>query len=87
MQAKELLEQNEILNVDWNALTGDSEVLNPSIERIMQTLQKTTKDKNSIVLLMHDSKAKKTTAESLPQVIEYFKNQGFEFKTFYDVLK
>ena len=53
----------------------------------MQTLQKTTKGKNSIVLLMHDAKAKKTTAESLPQVIEYFKNQGFEFKTFYDVLK
>ena len=86
-QAKELLEQNKILNVDWNALTGDSEVLNPSMDRIMQTLQRTTKGKNSIVLLMHDAKAKKTTAETLPQVIEYFKNQGFEFETFYDVLK
>lgn len=86
-QAKELLEENQIWSVDWNALTGDSETNNPTIERLMCNLQKTADGKKSVVLLMHDSAAKKATADSLPQVIEYFKQQGYEFKTFYDVLK
>ena len=85
-QAEQLLEQNYILNVDWNALTGDSEKSNPSQEYLMNNLQKTTYNKNSVILLMHDAAAKKITAETLPQVIEYLKQQGYEFKTFYDIL-
>lgn len=85
-QAKQLLEENYILNVDWNALTGDSEKSNPSPEYLMENLQKTTCNKNSVVILMHDSAAKKITADMLPQVIEFLKQQGYEFKTFKDVL-
>ena len=86
-QAEQILEQNQILNVDWNALTGDSESTKPTAEKIMYNLQKTAGGKKSVVLLMHDSAAKKITVDTLPQVIEYFKNQGYEFKTFNDVLK
>ena len=86
-QAEQILEQNQILNVDWNALTGDSESTKPTVEKIMYNLQKTAGGKKSVVLLMHDSAAKKITVDTLPQVIEYFKNQGYEFKTFNDVLK
>ncbi len=85
-EAEQLLEQNYILNVDWNALTGDSEKSNPSAEYLMQSLQRTTYNKNSVVILMHDAAAKKVTVDTLPQVIENLKQQGFEFKTFYDVL-
>ena len=35
---------------------------------------------------MHDAAAKKITADMLPQVIEYLKQQGYEFKTFSDLL-
>ena len=52
----------------------------------MQNLQKTTCNKNSVVILMHDAAAKKITADMLPQVIEYLKQQGYEFKTFSDLL-
>ena len=86
-QAKQLLEENQVLNVDWNALTGDSESTKPTADKIMENLQKTAGGKRSVVLLMHDSAAKKITAETLPQVIEFFKNQGYEFKTFNDILK
>ena len=86
-QAKQLLEENQVLNVDWNALTGDSESTKPTADKIMENLQKTAGGKRSVVLLMHDSAAKKITAETLPQVIEFFKNQGYEFKTFNDTLK
>lgn len=86
-QAIELLEQNNILYLDWNALTGDSEKTNPTEEYLMSNLQKTVSGKNSVVILMHDSAAKKITADFLPKVIEYLKNQGYEFEDFYNIMK
>ncbi len=86
-QARDLLEQNEIFQVNWNALTGDSEKAKPTPEELMTNLQKTTEGKNSVVILMHDSAAKKVTADILPQVIEYLKSQGYEMKTFYDIME
>ena len=86
-QAAQLLEQNNILHVDWNALTGDSEITNPTIEFQIQRLQETVGNKNSIVILMHDAQAKKVTAEALPQIIGYLREQGYEFKNFYEIIK
>lgn len=86
-EAKELLSQNDILNIDWNALTGDAESTNPTSEKLMSRLQETTSNRNSIVLLMHDAQAKKVTADTLPQIIAYLKEQGYEFKNFYDIIK
>ncbi len=86
-EAKALLTENQILTVDWNALTGDSETTNPTPELLMQNLKRTIKGKNSIVVLMHDAGNKKATADTLPQVIEYLKNEGYEFKTFYDEIQ
>lgn len=86
-QAKDLLEQNKIFAVDWNALTGDSEKSNPIPEELMTNLQKTTNGKNSVVILMHDAAAKKVTADILPQVIEYLKTQGYQLMTFYDIMQ
>ena len=86
-QAITLLEQNNILHIDWNALTGDSEKVNPTEEYLMDNLQKTTEGKNSLVILMHDAQAKKITAETLPKVIEYLQQQGYSFESFYDIIK
>ena len=86
-QAITLLEQNDILHIDWNSLTGDSERVNPTEEYLMDNLQKTTEGKNSLVILMHDAQAKKITAETLPKVIEYLQQQGYSFESFYDIIK
>lgn len=86
-QAITLLEQNNILYVDWNSLTGDSEKSNPTEEYLMNNLQKTTNEKNSVIILMHDSQAKRITVEFLPKVIEYLKQQGYEFENFYNIIK
>ncbi len=86
-QAGKLLEQNGILNIDWNSLTGDSEKVNPSAEYLMNNLYNTTQGKNSVVILMHDALAKRVTVETLPQVIEYLKNEGYEFENFYSIIK
>lgn len=68
--------------VDWNALTGDSEVQNPDAEYIMNALKESTNNGTAedIVVLMHDAGAKKITADTLPQVIEYLKSKNYVFK-------
>ena len=86
-QANELLLQNDIIHMDWNALNGDSETKNPTIEFEMQRIQETVGNKQSVVILMHDAQAKKVTVEALPQIIDYLKGQGYEFKNFYEIIK
>ena len=36
---------------------------------------------------MHDAGNKTSTAEALPEVIAYFRDNGYEFKNFYDIMK
>ena len=85
LQAKEFLKQNGIESVDWNALNGDAETNNLSLEFELQRLDETTKGKQSVVILMHDSPLKKVTADSLSQIIAYLRNNGYEFMNFYDI--
>ncbi|MGG5462228.1 polysaccharide deacetylase family protein [Clostridium sp. B9] len=75
------LEENGIVNVDWNALNGDAEGKPYSPEEMMNYVKKTSKGKDHVVILMHDAAGKEKTIEILPQVIDYFKSEGYEFKT------
>ena len=84
-EARVLLEQNNIVSVDWNALNGDSEGLKTE-DALINRLKETAENKNSLVILMHDAADKEKTYNSLPQIIEYLKQEGYEFKTFYDIL-
>ncbi len=86
-QAKDLLLQNNIVNVDWNALNGDSETKEPTVDFELQRIADTTCNKQSVVILMHDAEAKKVTVEALPNIIDYLKGQGYEFKNFYELIK
>ena len=86
-QAKELLSQNDILHVDWNALSGDAETTQPTIEYEMQRIQETVTGKSSVVILLHDAEAKAVTSEALPQIICWLKENGYEFKNFYEIIK
>ncbi len=86
-QANALLLENSIVHVDWNALNGDSETTNPTTEYEMKRIADTTANKQSVVILMHDAEAKKVTAETLPNIIEYLLGQGYTFKNFYEIIK
>lgn len=66
---------------DWNSLTGDAESKSPSADSIIERLKKTADGKEDIVILMHDAIAKKITAQTLPQVLEYLISQGYSFDT------
>lgn len=84
-QAKELLEQNGIASLDWNALTNDAAGAS-SKEKIMQSFYDTVEGKNSVVLLMHDAADKILTYECLPEMIKYFRDNGYTFQNLYDVI-
>ena len=74
------LQENGIINVDWNALDGDAEGKPYSTEEMLNYVKKTSKGKNHVVILMHDAAGKEKTIEILPQIIDYYKNEGYEFK-------
>ena len=85
-QAAIVLEQNGILNIDWNAITADS-VGAENAEQFIAELDKTVPKFNSVVVLMHDAGNKSATAEALPEIIKYFRERGFEFENFYSIIK
>lgn len=85
-QAAQLLAENEIVYVDWNALTADSAGAKTT-EDFITELEKTVPKHNSVVVLMHDAGNKNVTAESLPTIIQYFRERGYEFENFYSIIK
>lgn len=66
--------------VDWNSLNGDAEKLNPSKEYLIKRFKETHRNKKNIIILMHDTDAKKTTVEVLPYIIETLINEGYTLK-------
>ena len=73
--------------MDWNVLTGDAEGGKKSVEQLVSRLYETIGNKNSIVILMHDAGDKTTTYEALPQIIQSLRDNGYEFRNFYDLIK
>lgn len=84
--SKEVLKQNGIASLDWNALTNDAAGANTK-EKILENFYNTIQDKTSIVLLMHDASDKILTYECLPEMIKYFRENEYSFNSLYDVIK
>lgn len=85
-EAKKLLEENNVAYLDWNALTSDA-VAGTSKDELIRSLKETVKGKDSVVILMHDAGNKKDTLETLPEVIGYLREEGYQFKNIYDFMK
>lgn len=68
---------------DWNALNGDAEGKSFPKETLVKRLKETVQGQSELVILMHDMGGKQTTADALPEIIEYLKAEGYRF----DVLK
>jgi peptidoglycan/xylan/chitin deacetylase (PgdA/CDA1 family) len=66
--------------IDWNDAIGDANGYNLPVKTLLSNLKKYT-TQNTVVILMHDAGAKTTTAEALPQIIEYLKSKGYSFDT------
>ena len=54
--------------------------------QLLNNLKKTCKGKNTLVILMHDTKDVSNSSNVLKESIQYLKSQGYTFKNFYDIL-
>ena len=64
---------------DWNSLNGDAEGNNISKDKLVERFKQSSKGQNKLTILMHDTNTKISTVDSLPEIIEYLKKQGYEF--------
>lgn len=85
-EAAQILEQNGVAHLDWNALTSDAAGAKTS-EEMLQNAISTIGGKNSVVILMHDAGDKILTYEMLPNLISYLREKGYEFKNMYDLIE
>ena len=85
-EAVNFLNQNNVAHLDWNALTADAAGLD-NVNDMMNYVETTMGNKNSVVILMHDIGTKKSTYELLPQLIQVLKEKGYVFENIYDILK
>lgn len=80
-----VLQEKGYSYIDWNTLNGDAESQGLSSEQLLGRLKETVSDlegnNDVIVVLMHDTDEKQSTAQYLSNAIDYLRSQGYEFKT------
>lgn len=72
--------------VDWNVCAEDAVGGKPSASTIFRNVVRETGEQPRCVVLMHDSSTTHTTAEALPDIIQWYRDQGFVFCTVEQVL-
>lgn len=85
-EAKQLLADNQIGYIDWNALSSDAAGAKTK-EALLENVKQTVGEKQTVVILMHDAGDKILTYEVLPEVIAYLREKGYTFKNFYNIMK
>lgn len=65
--------------IDWNCLTGDSEIKNATKDQLLANFHATYKNQDRLVVLMHDTYGKESTVEALPEIIDFLRSEGYEF--------
>lgn len=81
-----LLKDMGYVYIDWNCLNKDSEK-KISNYQLINNLKKTSKNKGTLVILMHDTNDVNDTPSVLKESISYLKEQGYEFRNFYDFVQ
>ena len=81
---REILEELGYNYFDWNSDTGDAgRSADKSAAALTRNVLRNTQGRERLIVLMHDTRDKKTTLEALPLIIEGLREQGYVF----DVLR
>jgi peptidoglycan/xylan/chitin deacetylase (PgdA/CDA1 family) len=78
---REFIEELGYRDFDWNVETGDSnpKKTDKSPEALAQRVLDNTRNREQLIVLMHDTKSKLTTLEALPLIIAGLREQGYSF--------
>ncbi|MBE6761428.1 MAG: polysaccharide deacetylase [Ruminococcaceae bacterium] len=74
------VQQKGYTYVDWNVDSTDASGNNVSKDKILKNIKTYSKGRGDICVLMHDTAAKNTTVEALPEIIAYLRGQGYRFE-------
>ena len=77
-----LLEMNYTY-IDWNCLNKDSERKYTNTQ-LLNNLKQSCENKNTLVVLMHDTKDVNNSSLVLKESIDYLRREGYEFRNFYE---
>ena len=67
--------------VDWNVCAEDATASHPNAAQILRNIRRDADGHDTCVVLLHDTKATGQTVKALPDIIAYFKEQGYTFCT------
>ncbi len=84
-EAVSLLLEMNYAYIDWNCLNNDS-MKKYTTNQLLNNLIESCKNKNTLVILMHDTKDVSDSSLVLKDSISYLKSQGYEFKNFYNLI-
>ena len=85
MEFSKLLSNIDYTYIDWNCLNKDSEKKFTNSE-LLNNLKNSSKDKGTLVILMHDTSDVNQTHMVLKDSINYLRDQGYIFQNFYDLI-
>ena len=85
-QLKAEVEQKGLQWVDWNVCAEDAVGGHPSADTIYRNVVHETGEQTHCVVLMHDSASTRTTAEALPDIIQWYADNGYTFLTVAEAL-
>lgn len=80
-QLKQQALQKGYQYVDWNVCAEDAVGGKPSADTICRNVIREAQGQDQCIVLMHDSATTRTTAEALPDIIRWFKEEGYTFCT------
>lgn len=85
-QLKSEVEQKGLQWVDWNVCAEDAVGGHPSADTIYRNVVRETGQQTNCIVLMHDSSSTHTTAEALPDIIQWYTDNGYTFLTVAEAL-
>ena len=85
-QLKAEVEQKGLQWVDWNVCAEDAVGGHPSADTIYRNVVRETGQQTNCIVLMHDSASTRTTAEALPDIIQWYADNGYTFLTVAEAL-
>ena len=85
-QLKAEVEQKGLQWVDWNVCAEDAVGGHPSADTIYRNVVRETGQQTNCIVLMHDFASTRTTAEALPDIIQWYTDNGYTFLTVAEAL-
>jgi peptidoglycan/xylan/chitin deacetylase (PgdA/CDA1 family) len=67
--------------IDWNVCAEDATASHPDAAQILRNIRRDADGQDICVVLLHDTKATGQTVKALPDMIAYFREQGYNFCT------